>query len=398
MTEPHLEHSIFGVDHLDHPEGRAPDHVPASRSQRHRGRRTRKRTGRRLGCLVVALAVVAVAAVAAYTVLRPVVDGFLESNDYPGPGTGEVQVVVHDGDTGRTIGVALQKAGVVKSSKAFLDAAEADPGSAAIQPGTYTLKKQMSAKAALAVLVDPKNRSVPRVTIREGLWRNEVFAALSKGTGVPLAQYTAAAKDPEALGLPASAKGNLEGYLFPSTYEFPVKASAAQQLKTMVAKTVSELERAGVSEANYQRTLIVASIVEGEARGAADRGKVARVIENRMGNPTGPTVGFIQMDSTVNYALQKRGNLTRPEYDRAKSSKYDTYANKGLPPGPIGNPGAAAIEAAAHPTPGPWFYFVTVNLDTGETVFATTLAEQHANEAKLNAWCKANAGKCAGRG
>jgi UPF0755 protein len=96
--------------------------------------------------------------------------------------------------------------------------------------------------------------------------------------------------------------------------------------------------------------------------------------------------------------LQKRGNLTKAEYDRAKSSPYDSYANKGLPPGPIGNPGAAAIEAAAHPTEGPWFYFVTVNLDTGETLFATTLAEQHANEAKLQAWCAPNPGKCSGGG
>lgn len=399
MTDPHLEHSIFGghEDAQDHPHG---DDQPVVRSRADRHRRPARkprRTGRRLGCLFVALAVVAVAAFAAYTVLRPVVDGFLESDDYPGPGTGEVQIVVNDGDTGRTIGATLQKADVVKTAKAYLDAAAADTRAAAIQPGSYTMKKQMTGKAALAILVDSKNRSVPRVTVREGLWKSEVFAALSKGTGVPVAEYTAAAKNPQALGLPAGAKGNVEGYLYPATYEFPVKATATQQLKIMVAQAVAELEKAGVNEADFQKTLIVASIVEGEA-GVADRGKVARVIENRLDNPNGPTVGLLQMDSTVNFALQKRGNLTKTEYDSAKSSRYDTYAFKGLPPGPISSPGAKAIEAAAQPTAGPWFYFVTVNYDTGETLFAVTQAEHDRNNAQRQEWCDANKPKCEGGG
>lgn len=394
MTEPHLEHSIFG-GHEDAREAEQPE--IRSRADRRRTARPKKRTGRRTGCLFVALAIVAVAAFAAYTVLRPVVDGFFESDDYPGPGTGEVQVIVNEGDTGSTIGATLEKAGVVKTRGAYLDAAAGDSRAAAIQPGSYTMKKQMSAAGALAILLDPKNRSVPRVTVREGLWKSEVFAALSKGTGVPVAEYTKAAKDAAAIGLPAVAKGNVEGYLFPATYEFPVKATATQQLKTMVAKAVDELEKAGVGEADYQKTLIVASIVEGEA-GVADRGKVARVVENRLENPTGPTVGLLQMDSTVNYALQKRGNLTKSEYESAKSNPYDTYAHKGLPPGPISSPGAAAIEAAANPTDGPWFYFVTVNYDTGETLFATTQAEHDRNNAQRQTWCEENKPKCEGGG
>ena len=393
MTDPHLEHSIFG----GHEDAHGGHTDVRSRADRRRAARRPRRRGRRTGCLFVALAVVAVAAFAAYTVLRPMVDSFFESNDYPGPGTGEVQVVVNDGDTGRAIGATLQKADVVKSVKAYLDAAAADTRAAAIQPGSYTMKKQMSAKAALAILVDSKNRSVPRVTVREGLWKSEVFAALSKGTGVPLADYTAAAKNPQALGLPAGAKGNVEGYLYPATYEFPVKATAAQQLTMMVAQAVAELGNAGVNEADFQRTLTIASIVEGEA-GVADRGKVARVVENRLDNPKGPTVGLLQMDSTVNFALQKRGNLTKPEYDSAKSNPYDTYAHKGLPPGPISSPGAKAIEAAAHPTPGPWFYFVTVNYDTGETLFAVTQAEHDRNNQQRQAWCDANKPKCEGGG
>ena len=398
MTDPHLEHSIFGGHEDAHDRPHADDQpVVRSRSDRHRAARKPRRSGRRTGCLFVALVIVAVAAFAAYTVLRPVVDGFLESNDYPGPGTGEVQIVVNDGDTGRAIGATLEKADVVKSAKAYLDAAAADTRAASIQPGSYTMKKQMTAQAALAILVETKNRSVPRVTVREGLWKSEVFAALSKGTGVPVAEYTAAAKDAAALGLPPDAKGNVEGYLYPSTYEFPVKATAAQQLKIMVGQAIAELQKAGVSEADYQKTLIVASIVEGEA-GVADRGKVARVVENRLDDPTGPTVGLLQMDSTVNFALQKRGNLTKSEYESAKSNRYDTYAFKGLPPGPISSPGAKAIEAAANPTEGPWFYFVTVNYDTGETLFAVTQAEHDRNNAQRQAWCDDNKPKCEGGG
>jgi UPF0755 protein len=344
--------------------------------------------------LVAAAVVVGVAVFAAYGVLRPMVSELTASNDYPGPGAGEVQVTVDDGDSGRAIGASLQKADVVKSSKAFLDAAAEDPKSAAIQPGTYTLKKQMAARDALAVLVNPKNRSVPRVTVPEGLWATEVVALLSKATGIPVADYQAAAKNPAALGLPASAKGNLEGYLFPSTYEFPAKATAVQQLRTMVAKSVAELGKAGVAEADMERTMIVASIVEGEVNGDADRAKVARVIENRLKSTGPPNFGLLQMDSTVHYAVKKRGKAGTTDADRASASPYNTYKAQGLPPGPINNPGAASIVAAATPAEGPWLFFVTVNPSTGETRFATTAAEHQVNVNLFNAWCRDNPGKC----
>jgi UPF0755 protein len=383
MTEPHLEHSIFGAEEPD------PHH-----SRRHRPRRPRPTRGRRLLVLLLAVAIVGGAVFAAYSVLRPLVTELTASNDYSGPGAGEVQVTVNDGDSGRSIGVSLQKADVVKSSKAFLDAAAEDPRSASIQPGTYTLKKQMAAKDALAVLVNPKNRTVPRVTVPEGLWLSEILATLSKATGIPVAEYQAAAKDTAALGLPASAKGNLEGYLFPATYEFPAKSTAGEQLKTMVQKTVAELTKAGVAEDDMERTMIVASIVEGEVNGDADRAKVARVIENRLSQKSGPTKGFLQMDSTVHYAVKKRGKAGTTDADRASASPYNTYRHQGLPPGPINSPGGQSIVAAASPAEGPWLFFVTVNPATGETRFATTTAEHQGNVNLFNKWCRDNAGKC----
>jgi UPF0755 protein len=381
MSEPHLEHSIFGADEAEH-------------QLRRRRRRPPRRRGRRLLVLLLAVAIVGGAVYAAYSVLRPIVTELTASNDYPGPGAGEVRFTVNDGDSGRAIGVALQKADVVKSSKAFLDAAATDTRSAGIQPGTYSLKRQMAAKDALAVLVNPKNRTVPHVTLPEGMWASEVFAALSKGTKIPVKEYEAAAKDPASLGLPASAKGNLEGYLFPSTYEFPAKSTAREQLSMMVKKTVAELAKAGVAQADMERTMVVASIVEGEVSGDADRAKVARVIENRLDAKTGPTRGLLQMDSTVHYAVKKRGKAGTTDADRKSASPYNTYRVQGLPPGPINNPGAASIAAAARPAAGPWLFFVTVNPDTGETRFATTTAEHQRNVNLFNQWCRANPGTC----
>lgn len=385
MTEPHLEHSIFG--HED-------DTQHGHDSRRGRRPRRRPRRGRRLLVLLAAAVIVGAAAFAAFTVLRPMVAELTASNDYPGPGSGEVQVTVNQGDTGRAIGVMLEKADVVKSSKAFLEAAAVDERAASIQPGAYTLKKQMAARDALAVLVNPANRTVPRVTVPEGLWLKEIYAMLSKGTGTPVTEYEAAAKDVEALGLPAAAKGNLEGYLFPSTYEFPAKASATEQLKMMVAKTVEELRKAGVADKDMERTMIVASIVEGEVSGDADRGKVARVIENRLRTRGAPNYGLLQMDSTVHYAVQKRGRAGTTDADRQSASPYNTYKAQGLPPGPINSPGAASIEAAANPERGPWLFFVTVNPDTGETKFAATQAEHDRNVAEFQAWCRENRDRC----
>jgi UPF0755 protein len=354
-----------------------------------RRRRRRQRRGRRLIVLLVTLALVGGAGIIAVQVLKPMVAGLTASNDWTGTGTGKATVVVHSGDAGRTIGVALQKAGVVKTSKAFADVAAGNPQAGSIQPGTYALRTRMSAASALDMLLDPANRTVPRVTVREGLWKSEVVKALSEGTGRPLAEYQAALKNPTALGLPASARGNVEGYLFPATYEFDANAGATVQLRTMVAKTVAQLRAARVPPADAQRVLTVASIVEAEAQREADRGKVARVVVNRLARKM-----KLQMDSTVHYVVQRRGRVGTSDAERAIRSPYNTYYVAGLPLGPIGNPGGASIAAAARPTPGPWLYFVAVNPDTGETRFAADAAGHRANEKLFTTWCAAHKARC----
>jgi len=339
--------------------------------------------------LLVAFALVVGTGAVAVSVLWPLVTSLTASNDYVGSGSGAVSIAVHDGDASRTIGATLERAGVVKTAGAFEDAAANNPQSGSIQPGIYAMHSKMSARSALAMLLDPVNRKVSRVTIREGLWTSEIIRKLAAATGRPLAEYAAALKDPAMLGLPAQAKGNVEGYLFPSTYSFEPKTTAAVQLQTMVSKSLGELSTLGVTPDMAQRVLTIASIVEAEAQAAPDRPKVARVIENRLakGMP-------LQLDTTVSFISQLRGKVGTTDAQRASKSPYNTYLVAGLPPGPIDSPGLSAIQVALNPTPGPWLYFVAVNPTTGETRFAVDAAGHAANVKLFLAWCSKNPGKC----
>lgn len=367
----------------------------ASSRRERRSHQPRRRGGRALLVMVLAGVVLLAGALLSFSNLRSLIPGGgeQEAADFAGPGSGQVEVTVQSGQSGSQIGDHLQERGVVKTSRAFVKAAAAEPDKAAkIQPGVYQLKKEMRAGDAFAWLADPANRVAKGVTLSEGLWRSEIYAKLAKGTGTPKADYEKAERSPK-LKLPAEAQGSVEGWLFPATYEFEKGTSAVDQLNTMIAKTVDELEQAGVAKKDWERTLTVASIVEGES-GAADRGKVARVIENRLADPTGPTVGMLQMDSTIHYLLQKRGTITTSDKERKQDSPYNTYQNKGLPPGPINNPGAEAINAAAHPDEGDWLFFVTVDPETGETKFAKTQKEHDKN---VQEFCQ-RSGACQGPG
>ncbi len=357
------------------------DYDPAPASRRGSGSR---------GVVLAAIAIVLAGVVVVGLVFgRDVIDLFADK-DFDGPGTGEVSVVVEPGQIGAQIGTTLADAGVVKTQQAFIDALAANPGDE-IQPGTYAMRQEMSAKEALS-LMRSGGRTVQGITVREGLWNSEVFATLSKATGTPVADYekaaAAIAQDPSLVGLPSSAKGNLEGYLFPATYEFNPGASATEQIRTMVGHATSRLRELGVDDADAERIIIIASLVEAEARMDQDRPKVSRVIYNRLDAPM-----RLQMDSSVNYAVQKR-SITTTDAERANSNPYNTYYHDGLPPGPVGNPGAAAIDAAKNPADGPWLYFVTVNPDTGETTFTNTLEEHSVAVQQFRAWCQANPGTC----
>src|SRR6476620_4377504 len=180
MPDRHDDHPIdLGAVIADtHAHGDPAEGGYSSRAERREARtrhtRRRRRRGRRGTVILIALLVVGLGAFGAYTALKPFVAQLTASNDYTGAGTGKVNVTIPEGASGRAIGRALESAGVVKTSKAFIEAAQQNPKSGSSQPGEYTLRKKMSAANAVTLRLDPKSRSADRGTIREGLRASEV--------------------------------------------------------------------------------------------------------------------------------------------------------------------------------------------------------------------------------
>lgn len=206
---------------------------------------------------------------------------------------------------------------------------------------------------------------------------------------MPREDLAAAVADPSQYGVPAT---SLEGWIFPATYDFDEGVTATEVIQRMVDRTVQSLDQAGVPEADRERILIIASIIEREARSSEDFYKVSRVIENRLQPTNQETFGKLEMDSTVQYGADELGSGTVSTSTEARNSDnpWNTYMYPGLPIGPISNPGDLAIDAAMKPVDGPWLYFVTVNLDTGETVFTSTYSEHQQAVAQWQAWCTDN--------
>ncbi|MPQ99162.1 endolytic transglycosylase MltG [Modestobacter sp. I12A-02628] len=308
------------------------------------------------------------------------------AEDYAGAGSGEVKVRINPGDNLRQIGRTLVAADVIASVPPFTDAAAADPAATGIQPGVYSMQLQMSGQAALDRLLQPESKLSFGVTVREGLTVAQTFQTLSEATQIPVEQFTAAAADPAALGLPPYANGLLEGFLFPATYTFDLDEQPAAMLGDMVTRAVQALDELQVPVDQRLTVVTKASLAQAEAGSAEDMGKVARVIDNRLqqGMP-------LQFDTTVNYANGKSGLTTTPQ-DRLNPSPYNTYANPGLPPGAIDSPGEDALRATLNPTPGSWLFFVVVNPDTGETRFADTAEEHAANVLLFQQWLRDNPG------
>ena len=374
---------------------------PKSRRQRRMEkveRRQRKRRRHWLTSLVivVTLAAVGVLGYKAIGIMRDASAQATHAEDYKGEGEGEVTVTIPEGASGVDIGDILQSKGVVASGKAFTNAAKNNPKGNTIQPGTYKLKKKMSASSALQALLDPESKGDHTLTIPAGVSKQIVKDRLKKVGNFTDEQIEAAYADTAGIGLPAEAGGNVEGWLAPGTYDVTENATPKDLIKKMVSKTVTQLKELKVPKEDYQKVLTKASIVEREVNSERYYGQAARVIENRLAQTDGETHGLLQMDSTVQYGLGRYGGIPSEAETQDANNAYNTYVHKGLPPGPIGSPGEAAIKAVINPPAGSWLYFVTVNLETGETLFASTNDEQKANTKKLNDYCNKNKEICNG--
>ena len=173
----------------------------------------------------------------------------------------------------------------------------------------------------------------------------------------------------------------------------PAVDELEREMRALATTPALAAAAAGVAEEDEFEILTVASIVEFE--GVPDiYDDVAGAIYNRLDNPDAGTGGLIQSDASVAYGLGETTVHISEEEKQDESNEYNTYANPGLPVGPIGSPSTEAIDAAANPAENDYYYWVTVNLDTGETKFASTLEEHAENVDEYQQWCSENEDKC----
>lgn len=366
------------------------DETRAHSSRSARRQAARRRSQRRknvVSFLVMALALVLLIG-GAIVFIRPLLTHEEpESNDFAGPGQGAVEIVVAEGDSGAAIGQTLTDAGVVKTPEAFVSAYRANPNATSIQAGTYELEEGMRAVDAVAALLDPARRADLRLTVPEGWTLEQIYDRMADLFGVPVDEVTAAADDLAKEKLPEAAGGDLEGWLFASTYTINPDDTPTSVLTTMLDKMISELDARDIPEGDRQEVLIKASIVEKEVP-EQYWGQVARVIENRLDGCSGD--GRLGMDTTYVYRLGKKANdITGDEW--RKDDPYNGREVAGLPPTPIGAPSGGAIDAVLDPPAGDWCYFVTVNLETQETKFASDLEQHNKYQQEYREWLEQQA-------
>jgi UPF0755 protein len=378
-------HSEQHFDEQDHPlmVGAPPVTTAPAKSKKVRRRR-------RWLALLLTLGVFVTALVVGAQFLKPLLGGDTVA-DYPGPGTGEVKVSVQPGEGTRSVATKLADQKVVANADTFLRELTASGGT--IAPGDFQFRQEMKNSDAVAILLGKGEGKVMYFALSAGLRISDSLQAISQGSGIPVAQLKSLSDSPAQFGLPAKAK-NLEGYLAPGEHRFPVGTSAKDILQNLVSTTVDELKAQGVTDPAKQYDVVtVASIVQAEG-GQAEYGDVAGAIYNRLKPNNTETAGLIQSDATVTYGLGIKSFHIDEDQKADKSNPYNTYANQGLPVGPIGSPGKNAIDAAAKPKANEYMYWVTINLDTKETKFSKTLAEHNGYVEQYNAWCAANPGRC----
>jgi uncharacterized YceG family protein len=394
------EHSFFADDpedlddseHERAPRRRRPGPPPGGpRSGRGRSG-AKKRSG--CACAVVAAVLVGLVGGGGYYGYTFYQDRFGAAPDFQGEGTGTALVTIPDHSTITQIGNILKDAGVVKSVDGFVQAADDNDKSGRIQPGTYSLHKEMSSAAAIEMLLDPKTANA--LVIPEGRRASTVYALIDQKLGAEKGTTAKVAEEKyKSLGLPSWAlnhkdvKDPLDGFLFPSRYSAAKGMKPEDVLKQMVKRANAEYTRDGVAagakklgKSPYE-IITLASLIEAEGDSADTFAKVSRVVYNRLKTGNTQTNGKLDFDSTINYA-KNRSKLDTSNQDTRFASPYNTYLHPGLPPGPIDNPGRDAVEAALHPAKGDWLYFVTVK--PGLTRFTASKAEHDKNVAEFNRW------------
>jgi UPF0755 protein len=304
-------------------------------------------------------------------------------NDYVGNGHGSAKISIASGDTGEIVALKLEDAGIVKDFRnTYKLILELNP---TFFPGTYNLSQQMSSRSAIEALTSGASISIEKITIKEGMRLTGILKLIADKTGIPRSELDTAASDLSLWHLPPAAP-SLEGYLFPATYSFAPDVTATQAIGALRDRMDEEISKFNIPAGKVHQILTLAGLIQKEARQTQDFYKVSRVFLNRI------KAGMkLQSDATVSYGVG--GNtVNTTAAERANDNPFNTYLHSGLPAGPISAPGSIAIDAALNPAAGEWLYFVTVNLETGETVFSNTYAEHEKAVALWRAWMREHPG------
>jgi UPF0755 protein len=333
--------------------------------------------GRGCGCLLPALVLLVAVAGAPYLFLSSI--GVIGERA-AGP---RVVVSVPRGVGAAQIGAQLERAGVVPSALGFRIVAYLEGAGDDIQAGRYSLRRNLSARAALRALRrGPDEESFVTVTFPEGSWLTDFAAIVARDTHLSGRRFLRLARSGAIRSqLRPASVDTLEGLLFPSTYQVVRRDTERSLLERLVAqleKEMTTIDTPTEEGLGPYELVIVASMVEAEARVPADRAKIAAVIVNRLdeGMPLG-------IDATVSYALGEH-KRSLDATDLRVDSPYNTRRFAGLPPTPIGAPGRAALEAAARPARGQWLYFVVADCN-GRHAFSRSYSQFLADKAAYQA-------------
>lgn len=300
---------------------------------------------------------------------------------FKGDGDGKpFPVSIPRGSSVGDIGNLLADKGVISNGTMFEIRTTISGRRGTLSHGTHTFRRNMSYSAAMDELEKPTVKKTVTVTIPEGQSRAEAAETVA-ASGLPGDYMKASVKSPgfrpSQYGAPKNA-GSFEGFLFPATYELKPGATADDLVKEQVKAFSDNFASVNMKHARKKNltpydVLTIASMIEREVAVPKERRKVAAVIYNRlkMGEPLG-------IDATIRYAT---GNWQKPltESELATDSPYNTRTNQGLPPGPIGSPGLAAIKAAADPADTDAWLYVVKPGTCGEHVFSSSLEEHNRN-------------------
>jgi UPF0755 protein len=291
-----------------------------------------------------------------------------------------VEVEIPEGTTMTEVGEILEAEGVIKSAQGFRFVSFLGGGDEGIQAGTYELSTGLSARDALDRMLEGPVVRFITVTFPEGSWLPEFAERLDEDTSIRGRDFLRVLESGEVKSsiLPKDSN-NFEGLLFPSTYQVVEEDTAqtlAQRLVDETEKQLAKVDTSKVEAMGYSKydILNVASMIQAEAGVSRDRGKIARVIYNRLDENIA-----LGIDATVIYALGERKNSLTSS-DLEIDSPFNTRKVAGLPPTPIGAPGAEAIEAAANPVEGPWLYYVLSDCD-GKHAFSVDYEDFIADKA-----------------